>query len=394
MKENDNANAGRTPVPKHVLIDTVTGGNGPNGSFNPSAHPHPGPTGISPSFSIFSALEFLLWRWHWLVLGTVIGAAGFYLLGNHFVRPKFTAFGQLLRYEALGKSEYFKTTPISGDTFSALIRAPELLKSVGEQVVPSIRPEIFSKLIKVEAEPDSDLVKVSLVARDPRQAVEWLNVYLTNAVAYTRDLEAKQLSALASGFLKKEVEDIDRDVTEVERQFMALPKGGGHGTNALMQVDIRLGALRQRMEKAVIELDELRAKYTDINPLVQAKQEAITNLNQQMAEAATNTNLSPLAWPPAMSGGMTEALNPELDILHIKLRALEDGRLDLLKRLREAELYAANTPGSVRVFAPASLATIKTSKRWVKLAIAPIFGSGFGLVFSIVLVLLVEFLDH
>jgi len=323
----------------------------------------------------------------------VVGGSAFYGLAWHFVRPKFTATAQLIRYEPVGKSDYFKTTPVSGDTFTALLRAPELLKSVGDQIDPPIRPEIFTKIIKAEADPDSDLIKVYLAARDPRQAVEWLNVYVTNAVAYVRGLEAKQLATLANGYLKEEVHEIDHDVSEVEKQFLNLPSGS-RSTNALVQVDARLNALKQRMEKALTELDEARAKYTDINPLVQAKQEAINSLKQEMTDAATNRSLPPLAWTPPPSGGMSEALNPELDILHIKLRSLEDGRLEMLRHLREAELYAANTPGSVRVFAPATLATLKTNLRWLKLTIAPVFGAFFGLVFSILLVFIVEFLDH
>ena len=46
------------------------------------------------------------------------------------IKPKFTATAQLIRYEAPGKSEMFKTTPVSGDTFSAIIRAPELVQEV------------------------------------------------------------------------------------------------------------------------------------------------------------------------------------------------------------------------------------------------------------------------
>ncbi|HVV72591.1 MAG TPA: polysaccharide biosynthesis/export family protein, partial [Verrucomicrobiae bacterium] len=292
--------------------------------------------------------------------------------------------------------DYFKTTPISSDTFANLIKAPELLEDVGAQITPPVRAETFAKWIKVEADPDSDLVKLYLAARHPQEAVDWLNVYATNAVEYTRRLESKQLSTLAKGYLQKEVQEIDSDVTAVEHQFQALPSAAmmTAATNSLVQVDARLNALRQRMEKAVLELDDLRTKYTDINPKVQAQQEAISSLQHEMAEAVTNQSKPSMAWTAPVSGAGTKTANPELDILTIKLRALEDGRLELLKRLREAELYAANTPGAVRIFAPASLSAVKSNFRWLKLTIVPVFGAGLGLIASIMLVMLVEFFDR
>lgn len=365
------------------------------------AAPLPGPVRVDnqphgsaarPPLSLWTALDFLIWRWHWLVLGLIIGGAVFYMLGWYFVRPRFVAVAELLRYEPLGKSEYSRTTPLSGDTFSALIRAPELVQSVGEQLMPPVTAETLNKWIKVEADPDSDMVKVYLAARDARNAVNWLNLYVTNAVEYTRSLDAKDLKALAEGYLKKEVEEIDHDVTAVEGQFLNLP-ADPQATNKVVQVNGRLNALKQRMQKAVADLDDLKTKYTDIHPKVQAQEETIESLRREMTDAATNKSLPQTAWAAPSATAGPEPANPELDVLHIKLRSLEDGRLELLKRLREAQLYAANTPGTVRVFAPASLATVKSNHRRIKLVIAPIFGAGLGLATSILLALLVEFLD-
>src|SRR6266704_4890359 len=44
-------------------------------------------------------LDLVAQRWHWLIIGLVAGAGLFYWLGGHAVKPKFTATGQLLRYE-------------------------------------------------------------------------------------------------------------------------------------------------------------------------------------------------------------------------------------------------------------------------------------------------------
>src|SRR5579859_2472617 len=90
--------------------------------------------------SFLSVLDLVMQRWHWLILGAACGATCFYLLGFQMIKPKFTATAKLIRYEAPGRSETFKTTPVSGDTFSAIISAPELLEDVCKRAVPSIPP--------------------------------------------------------------------------------------------------------------------------------------------------------------------------------------------------------------------------------------------------------------
>src|SRR5947207_3010299 len=86
-----------------------------------------------PIFNAWLVVDMLLQRWHWLLIGIAAGAGCFFALGSHMVKPKFTATAQLLRYEAPGKSEYFKTPPVSSETFIATIRSPQLLRNVGNR---------------------------------------------------------------------------------------------------------------------------------------------------------------------------------------------------------------------------------------------------------------------
>jgi protein involved in polysaccharide export with SLBB domain len=94
------------------------------------------------------------------------------------------------------------------------------------------------------------------------------------------------------------------------------------------------------------------------------------------------------------STGKSDTLNPEVEIMHIKMRALEDGLLQLVQREREAELYATNPPLSVAIFAAADLASVKGNMRTVKVWLGTVFGGGFGLIASILLILLVEVVDN
>lgn len=355
--------------------------------------------------TFLSVLDLVIQRWHWLIVGAACGAAGFYFLGLQLIKPKFTATAQLIRYDAPGKSDMFKTTPVSGDTFSAIIRAPELVQAVCEAALPPIAPEVFAKSIKVDPDPDSDIVRVELAARDPRRAIDLLNLYITNAVRYTLRLESAQAGVIANQYLKKQLEDLDRDISFLEDKFHNKPSGV-HLSNKLAVVNGQVNSVAtnlaaspesmltfsiqaKRLQEAQSKLYDLLAEYTEFNPKVQAKRAEISDLEKAMAKAPTNSATFASAMPSAAAGP-----DPDADILRIKLRTLEDGRQDLIKRQREAELYVSEPPGSVRVFAPASLATTKTNHRRLKTVVATVAGAGIGFAASLVLVLLLEFMDN
>src|SRR5262249_44269071 len=145
--------------------------------------------------------ELLIRRWRWLVVGGLIFGAFFFLLASHKIKPKFTANAQLLRYESPVWKDFFQnSTPMSGETFAGLIRPPQLLRRVGTNVRPPIRLEELRKQITVEPEADTDIIKILLAALRPQDAVELLNAYLREAVAFTREYQAQQAEALAQNF--------------------------------------------------------------------------------------------------------------------------------------------------------------------------------------------------
>lgn len=408
MKDNSKPTAG-SPGPREEASASSEGFQctpsvASNGSHSPN-HAYVRARGQRISFC--SILDLVWQRWHWLVLGGATGAAVLYLLGVQVIKPKFTASAKLLRYEALGKSESFKTAPVSGDTFAALIRAPELLKSVAAKAVPPIPPPILDKSIKVDPDPDSDIVIVQLASRDPLYAIELLNLYITNAVQYTRTLEAKEAGVIANEYLKKQLGEMDQDISYLEEQFRKRPLGL-HLSNQLAAVGGTVNSLStnlvttqasmltfsrqaQRLQSAQAELYDLLSKYTELNPSVRAKRQEIQDLQLGLASAPSNVDVTAIA--PAGGSLAADAPNPELDILSIKMRTLEDSRQDLIKRQREAELYMNDPPGSVRVFAPASLGTIKSNHRRLKIALGTCFGGCLGLGGSLLLVLLAEFMD-
>ena len=389
---------------------TAANGNGHSGSA-PGSGSRPGR--LDP----WLALDLLLRRWHWLALGGLVSAGLFFLLGWHYFKPKYTATAQLLRYQLPG-ADFLKTdVPISAETFAGVIRAPDLLRRVGSQLKPPLASEQLDKCIKIEPDPDSDILVISLAARRPEQAVDALDRYTHAVVEYTSRLESEQASKLANDYLKKQAEQMGVDLTALEKQFRALPVSPVLANryselgNKFTEVGTNLNSLSnnlagpprpmflvaeqmRRLNVVIGELTELTSKYTELHPLVKAKRAEAANLETQIKEASTNRNAA--AWPPGAMEGMAgdTGFNADAEIIHTKLRALEDSHLELVRRLREAQLYAENPPGVVRILSPADPKTVKTNARFLKLFIVTLFGGLMGFAGSLGLVTVSEFTDN
>ncbi len=404
---NNSFDGDRKPARGHEdagLNDHFHSEPGPDGSRGPQPSP-----GKSSGFDRWLVLDLLLQRWHWLVIGAAVSATGFYLLGSTVIHRKYTATAQLRRFEAPGKSEFFKTTPVSGETFAAMMRAPELIKAVGDQAHPPIAPELLNRRIKIDPEADSDMVKIQFAATDPNEAVNVINLYAQKAVEMIHDLDAKQASILANEYLKKEVAQMEERIKELQGQFGNLPPSG-LDTNRLAQLGGQVGALgtnlntsastslfsfsqqAQRLQTAMGELNELLSKYTEAHPAVQAKRDYINDLEKQIRSAPTNAQAAPLVAMPA--AGPRDGATREMDLMAIKVRAIEDAKVKLAERQSEAELYATNPPASVELYAPATLKSTRGNMRRVKVGVATIFGGMLGLGASFILMLLVEVVDN
>jgi protein involved in polysaccharide export with SLBB domain/capsular polysaccharide biosynthesis protein len=358
-------------------------------------------------------LDLLANRWRWLAMGALLCGLAALAGASRLVGPKFTATAQLLRYATPGVSDFFKQDgPMSPETFAALIRAPELLQRVGDKAVPPIPPETLAKQIKVDPDAESDLVKVALAARTPQRAVELLNVYLTNAVQYLRDLQAQEVRLAADSYLGKQVRQMDQDIVDLNKEFRALAVPP-QITNKVAQIGGHLNELgralagppraspvvameTERLNLALAELSSLLSQYTELHPKVQQKEAEIQALKARIATDSTNTAPPPVEAAIATASAVqppAPALNPEVDIIRAKLLSLEEGRVQLVNRQREAELYVANPPGEARVFAAATLKTVQPGHRRLKIALATVIGACFGLAGSLMLVLLAELAD-
>lgn len=411
---------GRSGPEENAKAETsASAGPSSKGIFEPAKAAPPGnPKGQVLDF--WTALDILANRWHWLAIGGIILAGAFFFLGSNLIKDKWTATAQLRRNDM---PEPFKANPTSPETFAALIRAPELLRKVAEQADPPMMAEDLARSLKVDPDPDSDMVKVMLQMRDAPQAVKLLNLYLTNAVEYTKDLQRQQAGRLSREYLKEQVKRMEDDIEALERQFRGLPdspattqklaKGNGDtnsiakgsaDTNSTVaasapvpQVDtLLIQALKESYRTNLLELQDALSKWTEIHPTVQRLRQRIKELDGQIASAMTNpaasSQLSAMLPSPA-GRAATGALDPQADIIRVKLMALEDGRVQLVKTQHEAEVYFANPPGMASIFSEANLKTIKSNMRKAKVTIASALGGCLGIVLSFSLIALVELTD-
>lgn len=367
--------------------------------------------GSRRTIDLWMVLDVLAHRWHWTIIGALLFGAGFFELGSWFFKPKFTAHAQLLRDDT--SSDFFKQTPMTPETFAGLLRSPELLRRVGLQADPVIPPEKLTKLLKIEPEPDSDLVKVQLAASNPREAVDLLNYFLQHAVAFTKEFQKNQAAKLSNDYLKKQVAQMDSDIKVLQEQFRGIATSSLEtnspsptATNSFGVPNpsvlspsqlIAIQKQRERLDSLFTQLNELLAKYTEKHPSVQATREQIDDLQKQLAKLPAGITNSPTLSAQvahSLARSSTDAVNPETQIIQMKLLSLEEAQVQLKSRQREAELYASNPPGLAHVFAEASMKTVQASMRGVKIGVVSVFGMLLGIGASLVLILLVEFVDR
>lgn len=357
----------------------------------------------SNAIDVWTVLDLIAHRWHWLVIGAILGGAGFAMLGIYLLQPKFTATAQLIRYDTPGASEAVKGPPLTPETFSALILSPELLRAVGEKAVPPLAPDRLFKQIKVDPQPDSDVIKLHVAAGSIGEAVQLANLYAQEAVEFTTQLQARQAKEVAEAYLKKQLDEMDKDIATLQEQFRGLGVPP-ELTNKLGQVGGNVRALsqnlaaappspltlrlKQQLDTSIAELAQLQGKFTELHPAVQSKNAEIAILRSQY-----ETNLVHDLQSPAGLNALTperRALDPRYEIIGAKLNSLEYVRIEMARREREAQLFAENPPGMARVHAPATLKTTQTNHRKIKIGMVTVVGCFFGLACSLGFLVLTE----
>ena len=403
---NGQTHTGPLPTDEPVNVYPRTGSK-KTASRRPGG-PDPAHKPPNQGFEAWFFVDILWQRWRWLATGALVFGLLAGLAGSVLWKRSFTAVAVMLRFDPIGVSDSLKPAPLSSDTFAGLLKAPELLQKVASEAKPPTTPEILSKSVFIKTDDDSDLVRVGVKAFTPEWAVQVANLYATSAVEYTKEQQQAQVLAIARNYLSNELSAMDRDVQTLQRQFEGLPASsrlsgklgqiGGAVSNLNQQllVSQRISPmtmrLNERLQSAIDELSSLTRKYTDAHPLVQQQRAEIQSIQQEIAQSRTNSPLPGMGMGEAALGG-APAFDPVYDVIRGKLQALDNSRETLVTREREAEAFAANPPGNIRLFAPAKIREVTRDHRWIKIGLLTVFGSVFGAFFAVAAVMITEFAD-
>jgi uncharacterized protein involved in exopolysaccharide biosynthesis len=406
-------------------------------------------------------------RRRWVIGGLLAGAVLGLGTGALRAKSRWQVSVQLLKRDLpaafrVGEGgEAFRPHQLSGGTLLGAAGSPQVLERVAAASSPKVSAGQLRLSIEVQDQRNTDFTYLTLSGFDSAQAtVDLANLWAAEVVRFTRNLQAQESSEMRK-FLKQQVDATDADLRKLNDEILAFSKRENL-VDAEKQIDAYLHALgeidlkfetarinletidfkikgvgdelrrqspladKQRTAKA--ELDELRTRYTDQNPLVIEKMEAVQTLDEQMSKSAADTKADPSAYAGTFLGNTLylnyielenekKALLREKDELE-KLRTQARARLDavpekaaafaqlnlrrqsletarnlLFSRLREAELFEQNAPGYYSIFAPAALQGVTVRGRLTKTAAFTMAG-GIGLaVMALLAALAAEILD-
>src|SRR5438270_98840 len=242
----------------------------------------------APGFNAWPLMEKLLRSWYWLLLGGCI-LAGVALVAATLVwQTRYTATAQLLRFETPNNSELFKPRPIAEQTFASMMRSPKLLRDVSALAKPAISPERLASSLVVVPERNSDVVSVSITALDPEVAINVANLFATEAVQFSKDMQIEEAKA-ANVYYTNQLAEMDRDrkvlIVEMQEAARDAARSAIHPSQLTDKFQV---ALAEKVQAAREELVNLLAKYTDAHPTVKEQRSKIEALQKQLKEMATN----------------------------------------------------------------------------------------------------------
>lgn len=422
--------------------------------------------GTSLPFDPLRVAAAILRKWHWilfsgLLLALIGGAAAYFT-----VEPQYTASAQLMRQEVAGmfrasdQGEPFKPRQLSVPTLVGYMKSPAVLQPVSAQAQPSLSVQAVLGGLTITPERNTDLITVTFKSkRSSETALRILNLYGREVVRLTREMQAQE-AADVNRLLKKQLVKTDDDLRGINNELLVFSQEAGiinvdkeidaylHKLGELdlrfestrldfETLDLKINALQkelaehnplvERANAARDRLAEMRAQYTDANPLVEEQKERVAAMDKQLSEAENK----PIPPPRQGESGLAASFYQELlslktqrDVLasqlekliavrqavEKKLRALPEKGLQyarlkarqqsleavqslLTSRQREAQLYEENPLGYYRFF-EAKPDQVETVGRTKKVALLAGAGGVLGALICLALVGLVESLDE
>lgn len=405
----------------------------------------------------------VLSRWPWIAIGTVLLGTLGAIVGIQLTHPSYSVTASLIKrrvpqtVQTSENGQAYRPVDLNDATLLATLLASEPLDLTLKRVNNGIPPEIVASFVEATQLEGTDIFRITYHSPlSPEDAVAFTNAWATEINGYTQRLqqmEAREVRLI----LQKEVAELEKQINETDLEILQFSKdrdflGGNAQISAalakLSQIELQMqnarttaaaageqlenltqqirrqSPIEQQLKTAREELANLRATYTDANPLVQAKLQSLEYLSSQIAketdkgsddlESYTGTPLGNQIYLSIIElrNKLSEANSQieSLGMLHKttsariaefpgivtayealtkKRESLTEGLTLMSNRLREAEIFASGAPGYWQVFQAPDPRGIIPSSRIKKPAIlgalAGMTGAGIAVFLTLLL---------
>jgi uncharacterized protein involved in exopolysaccharide biosynthesis len=402
-------------------------------------------------------------RWPWLLLGAMAGTAAGVAAGIAIHHPVYSISTSLLRRaipSTVKTGEVgtaYRPSELNDKTLLATILAVEPLDKAVGRADNGLTPADARSYVEASQLEGTDIFFATYHShRSAEDAVAFARIWMEEINAYTQRLQRSEARATLE-ILRAEVSQIDAQLKALddellrfstENEFLgsdtqvtaALNQAGmvrlelANARAELDAKDIQIKSLTEQirkqspldnqLKKAREELGQLRASYTDRNPLVQAKLQTIAFIESQLQEIASGetpplefytgseignqlfldiialrnervTIAGKLESFEKLAADVEEriaglpAIVAAYDSLRQRRESLLETRTLLGNRLEEAKIFASSSPGYWQPFQPADARDVQTSsplKKPLALGLVGFVGGG-GLSLLMVLLL-------
>jgi uncharacterized protein involved in exopolysaccharide biosynthesis len=368
----------------------------------------------------------VLTRWPWIVIGMLLFGTLGGITGKVLTRQKFSLSVSLMKRrvpQTVQTSEVgqaFRPADLNDATLLATLLSSEPRDFAFKRADNGINPDLASTFVEASQLENTDIFFITYHSPvSAEDAVRVSGILTEEIIEYTQRLQQSEARSVLS-ILTNVVTGLERRIDETNREMLEFAKYenylGGEAQVAaelgkLTQVELGLedarasekslaallkelenkirshSPLNLRLRAAREELADLRSTYTDDNPLVQTKLEAISYLEKQLVELDADKETSLEVFTGTPLGNQiyldimdarkrrSEATNrivalekqqaaatsrlaefPAIISKYDALRAKRESYISELslmsKRLKEAEIFATGSPGYWQIFQP------------------------------------------
>jgi capsular polysaccharide biosynthesis protein len=328
-------------------------------------------------------LSILKKRWQLLVkvgavLGCLLAILGFWRL-NYHVSVVLVARDNGTAFVASTEGLSYKPKEYSAADFASLIQQPEILKRAAYNAHPPINEKDLRNRLTVSQDRDAaSLLELTLSGKNRQSLVELANLYASNAVYLTKELQL-DVAHDQNGFYQKKIVEYDDQLKNINEEIVNFLAANGLSDpeneartymgqlgdiltkindtkmqakmNALEEVEVRNTmstdnvSAGTQLQEAREKLATLRAKYTDQHPEVINQLRVIAEL-QALARPATNAiSTNHVASMPDVTSPFYQHsvdLHTKSATFTTQLQELEDQRKEIQDKMANLNVHTTS----------------------------------------------------